>query len=70
MVNSYIFIASVVRGVKYIGDGGVPLFTPTGLTYDFTQNKTDPISEMYMLVNVGYTDYRSYAEFIHLLMYE
>ncbi|VEN53484.1 unnamed protein product [Callosobruchus maculatus] len=59
-------LATVGRAVKYIN---APLITPGGFSHDFTTNKTDYKHEMYLVVNSGQADMRSYAEFLHIIFH-
>lgn len=61
-------LATAGRMAKYLGNDGVPLITPLGLSLDFTNKKTVFDNEMYLLINSGSVDFRSYSEFLHLLM--
>ncbi|KAG8224597.1 hypothetical protein J437_LFUL009439 [Ladona fulva] len=45
-----VFAASVARFVPF---WNIPLLTAGGFTYDFTNPKTDPDSEYYMLTRLG-----------------
>lgn len=62
------FTASVGRVAKYIGYEGTPVITPVGFSFDFTNPKTNYSDEFYMVINSGSVDFRSYAEFFHLIM--
>ncbi|KAJ8923609.1 hypothetical protein NQ315_010188, partial [Exocentrus adspersus] len=61
-------LATAGRMAKYLANDGTPLITPTAFSLDFTNKKTDYSDEMYLLINAGSVDFRSYSEFLHLLM--
>ncbi|KAF5272833.1 hypothetical protein FQR65_LT00429 [Abscondita terminalis] len=55
--------ASLGRTSKMLGTHGVPLITPGGFSFEFTRQKNQCEDEMYMVINSGLVDYRSFAEF-------
>lgn len=61
-------LASVGRVAKYIGNFGIPVITSGGFATDFTKEKRSCEDEFYMTVNTGSGDYRSFAEFFHLMV--
>ncbi|CAH1158530.1 unnamed protein product [Phyllotreta striolata] len=58
-------VATVGRTAKYIN---TIVMTPTGLSFDFTLPKTKFDDEMYFLMNPGKADFRTFSEFIHLIL--
>lgn len=58
------------RIAKFVGIDGMPVLTPGGFVFDFTKQKMTCQDEYYMVINSGLVDYRSFAEFFHLLMLE
>ncbi|KAJ8986270.1 hypothetical protein NQ317_009980 [Molorchus minor] len=61
-------VATAGRLAKYLGNDGTPLITPAAFSQDFTSRKTEPKDEMYLLINSGMVDFRSFSEFLHLMM--
>ncbi|KAF5305793.1 hypothetical protein FQA39_LY09129 [Lamprigera yunnana] len=53
-----------------LGTNGMPIITPGGFVFDFTKKKTECVDEMYMVINSGLVDYRSFAEFFIKLYLE
>ncbi|XP_072402724.1 atrial natriuretic peptide receptor 1 isoform X1 [Diabrotica undecimpunctata] len=59
-------VATVGRMTQYVN---APVVTPTGLSFDFTAKKTYPEDEFFFLLNLGKFDFRTFAEFFHLIQY-
>ncbi|XP_056646356.1 atrial natriuretic peptide receptor 2 isoform X1 [Diorhabda sublineata] len=57
-------VATVARMAQYIK---IPTLTPTGLSFDFTDKKTEFGDEVYFLINPGKADFRAFTEFYHLI---